>query len=124
VTAPVEIDDPVADVLAWRRANERRAYLASEQRKLAVVELHDITEALCHYCGGVATTRDHIVPRSRRTTRARDMGVPNLVPACQPCNQRKADYRSDCTCPICVEAWAVHGPTESVAVRLILTVSR
>lgn len=41
----------------------------------------------CAYCGGHATTVDHIVPRSRggRNT------WKNTVAACGPCNQRKGD---------------------------------
>lgn len=41
----------------------------------------------CCYCGGRATTIDHVMPASRgglNTWR-------NLVAACVPCNQRKAD---------------------------------
>lgn len=39
----------------------------------------------CHYCGGVATTRDHMTPKSKGGSG----GPGNLVPACLPCNQRK-----------------------------------
>ena len=41
----------------------------------------------CGYCGGEATTIDHILPRSRggRNT------WKNTVAACGPCNQRKGD---------------------------------
>jgi 5-methylcytosine-specific restriction endonuclease McrA len=44
-------------------------------------------EGRCAYCGGHATTVDHIVPRSRggRNT------WKNTVAACGPCNQRKGD---------------------------------
>ena len=121
MSVPVEIDDPVADVLRWQRANERRAYLASEfykrqERELA--ERQKILESVCHYCQVPATTRDHIVPRSRLAV-VRDRTILNTVPACQPCNKRKADLRSDCRCPICVQAWAVLGPSELVDVRLM-----
>lgn len=39
----------------------------------------------CHYCGGVATTRDHMTPKSKGGGGGRS----NLVPACYSCNQRK-----------------------------------
>jgi 5-methylcytosine-specific restriction endonuclease McrA len=44
-------------------------------------------EGRCGYCGGHATTVDHILPRSRggRNT------WKNTVAACGPCNQRKGD---------------------------------
>ncbi|HEY8474690.1 MAG TPA: HNH endonuclease [Natronosporangium sp.] len=54
----------------WSRAG----VLARDQRR-------------CGYCGGRATTVDHITPRSRggRNSWA------NTVAACGPCNQRKGD---------------------------------
>jgi 5-methylcytosine-specific restriction endonuclease McrA len=44
----------------------------------------------CHYCGDLATTRDHVIPRSKGGG-----GAGNIVPACEPCNRRKGsmDYR-------------------------------
>lgn len=41
----------------------------------------------CAYCGGHGDTVDHVVPRSRGGSNAWD----NLVCACRPCNNRKAD---------------------------------
>jgi len=41
----------------------------------------------CAYCGGVATTRDHVVPVSRGGSNA----SLNLVPACLSCNSRKGN---------------------------------
>ena len=41
----------------------------------------------CAYCGGPATTIDHVHPRSRG---GRDSWL-NTVAACGPCNQRKDD---------------------------------
>lgn len=63
----------------------------------------------CHYCGDPARSEDHIVPRA-------DLPKPmaqlpywfrsqNVVPACLPCNGKKADLRSDCTCEHCSWAW-------------------
>lgn len=42
---------------------------------------------MCAYCGEEATTRDHIVPRSRG---GKDEWM-NVVAACQPCNASKND---------------------------------
>lgn len=39
----------------------------------------------CVYCGGEATTRDHVIPRGRPGWDAPD----NVVLACQPCNASK-----------------------------------
>lgn len=41
----------------------------------------------CAYCGGAATTIDHVLPRSRG---GRDTWH-NTVAACSPCNHRKRD---------------------------------
>lgn len=41
----------------------------------------------CQYCGGRATTVDHIIPRSRRGKSTWD----NMVGACEACNMRKGD---------------------------------
>jgi hypothetical protein len=56
----------------------------------------------CHYCGFLATTRDHIVPDS--VGGARNWW--NLVPACDDCNNAKAD-RQACTCMFCLRAIAL-----------------
>jgi hypothetical protein len=64
---------------------------------------------ICHYCGGRATTSDHIVPRA-------DLPRPlsrlpywfrsqNEVPACFTCNGDKAAFRSDCLCAQCTWCW-------------------
>lgn len=39
----------------------------------------------CFYCGNVATTKDHKIPKSRGGRNTRD----NIVPACEPCNNLK-----------------------------------
>jgi 5-methylcytosine-specific restriction endonuclease McrA len=44
-------------------------------------------ERRCGYCGGQATTVDHILPRSRGGKNT----WKNTVAACGPCNQRKGD---------------------------------
>jgi 5-methylcytosine-specific restriction endonuclease McrA len=45
----------------------------------------------CHWCGGTATTADHIIEVDRGGTHELD----NLVPACNPCNSRRGQaYRA------------------------------
>ncbi|MFI5960178.1 HNH endonuclease [Cryptosporangium sp. NPDC051539] len=44
-------------------------------------------ERYCAYCGGHATTIDHVLPRSRGGQNTWS----NTVAACGPCNQRKGD---------------------------------
>ena len=68
-----------------------------------------LRSTLCHYCGGRATTEDHVVPRcdlprpqSRLPYWFRSM---NVVPACSPCNNDKGPYRSDCLCAQCTWCW-------------------
>lgn len=57
----------------------------------------------CHYCGAPkANTRDHIVPRAWGGP---DEGF-NIVPACGPCNTRKADSLPTCPCEKCLAAMA------------------
>jgi HNH endonuclease len=56
----------------------------------------------CHYCETVATTADHVVPLAKGGTDA----LWNLVPACGPCNQAKADQLPGCGCEFCVRALA------------------
>lgn len=57
---------------------------------------------MCHYCGVVeGDTLDHIIPKSKGGRR-QDW---NLVPACMPCNQEKADRVLPTHCPKCVAAY-------------------
>mgnify|MGYP000859798816 CR=1 FL=1 len=42
----------------------------------------------CVYCTRLATTKDHVIPRKFVGGR---MGAQNVVAACEPCNQLKAD---------------------------------
>jgi 5-methylcytosine-specific restriction endonuclease McrA len=44
-------------------------------------------DRVCCYCGGEATTRDHVVPTARG---GKDVWG-NVVAACKPCNNRKND---------------------------------
>ncbi|QCR40310.1 hypothetical protein C1N74_07665 [Microbacterium sp. SGAir0570] len=70
------MDQPMS-VHSARGAAWNRVRLACLERDLYV----------CQYCGGVATTADHVIARSK--------GGPdelwNLVAACNPCNGRKSD---------------------------------
>lgn len=58
----------------------------------------------CHYCGDVATTTDHIVPKALGGVDVRL----NQVDACVPCNKAKgSDFPQD-HCPKCTRAIAWH----------------
>lgn len=67
--------------------------------------------SICHYCGGKASTEDHIVPRAAFPVL--QSGLPiwyrihNVTPACKNCNNNKGHFRSDCTCGTCTWAWTV-----------------
>jgi hypothetical protein len=54
----------------------------------------------CHYCGGLATTVDHVVPAS--------LGGPdsawNFQPSCTPCNHKKSNSWPECSCEKCETA--------------------
>lgn len=40
---------------------------------------------VCHYCQGIATTADHLIPKSKGGVDHME----NLVASCLPCNARK-----------------------------------
>ena len=64
--------------MGWRWQKLRRRMLVGRPR--------------CHWCGGVATTIDHVVPRALGGA----MYDPaNLVPACVPCNARRGAETRD-----------------------------
>ena len=69
---------------------------------------------VCHYCGGPAGTKDHVVPRVRLNRTARYMGqiVNNTVPACETCNQRKGSLRVHDCCDFCRTRWELYGPLD------------
>lgn len=47
---------------------------------------------VCFWCGGVATTLEHIVPLSPRPGNQQgNHTYNNVVPACQPCNNKKSN---------------------------------
>jgi len=45
---------------------------------------------ICHWCGGLATTADHVVAKADGGTDAMD----NLVAACKPCNDSRGGHTS------------------------------
>ena len=65
----------------------------------------------CHYCKRSATTRDHIVPKSI-VLGIYNPRVTNFVAACDYCNKKKANKRSNCVCEICSMAWRLYGPID------------
>lgn len=64
--------------VAWSRATNLQA-------STDAILMRDNFE--CAYCGGMASTRDHVVPKSRGGLTVWD----NLVAACTVCNFRKRD---------------------------------
>lgn len=68
----------------------------------------------CHYCGGTAGTRDHVVPRVllNRTQRYLGQITNNSVPACGNCNQRKGAKRVVDCCEFCDSRWTLYGPLD------------
>lgn len=77
------------DPQPWLRATRQRRAVAHgapftpEAQEYAILLSCDP----CSYCGGEATTVDHIVPLSR----GGDSGASNLTAACRPCNSAKGD---------------------------------
>lgn len=62
----------------------------------------------CGYCGGAARTVDHVFPRSRGGGDT----YGNLVAACAPCNQRKADRTpEEAAMPL---LWVPRAPRDAV----------
>lgn len=65
----------------------------------------------CHYCGGRTESDDHIVPRSAFSVHQSALPAwyrwHNITPACSPCNNFKAHFRSDCLCAQCSWSWQV-----------------
>lgn len=57
-------------------------------------------EILCHYCGRIAQSVDHIIPKSKGGPKSRW----NEVPACLACNGAKADKWPTCECSFCKQA--------------------
>jgi 5-methylcytosine-specific restriction protein A len=68
---------------ARRGSRHERGYGNDWLRLSAAVLARDGYQ--CAYCGGLATTADHVVPRSRGGSD----DPSNLVAACRRCNSRK-----------------------------------
>ena len=68
---------------------------------------------VCHYCPAPAASLDHIIPRALGGRNNLD----NLVPACLPCNGRKADSLPTCDCPKCLVALTEY--QEELALRAL-----
>lgn len=65
--------------------------------------------SICHYCGGTATSEDHVVPRAAFPVLQIELPawfrILNVVPACKNCNNDKGHARSDCECELCTWLW-------------------
>lgn len=73
-----------------QKAVYRAGQQAAKNRRRAAGELtaatvREVLKAPCAYCGGKATSIDHVLPVSRGGTNTRE----NLAPACADCNRRK-----------------------------------
>jgi 5-methylcytosine-specific restriction endonuclease McrA len=68
-----------------RASTTARGYGWRWQRLAALVLARD--RRICHYCGGYATTVDHVVPKARGGSDTWE----NLVAACRSCNTSKHD---------------------------------
>ena len=71
-------------IMEWRMSESQIGTRAWRKTRDAIL-MRDGYE--CHYCGGTATTADHVVPRSKGGTNDES----NLVAACQRCNSSKGD---------------------------------
>lgn len=84
--ATLELPNPVVIRLRYvvkapfhrRTALSRRAIFARDEHR-------------CQYCGGVADSIDHVMPRSRGGLHVWD----NVAAACRPCNLSKRDRTPD-----------------------------
>lgn len=54
----------------------------------------------CHYCDNDSTSWDHIIPWNMQGRNA----FFNMVPACESCQQSKANHFPTCECSKCVVA--------------------
>lgn len=67
----------------------------------------------CRYCGGEATTADHIIPQRLNGTD----DAYNLIAACQPCNSSKGGARLpyNVEAQLRIEAWIIAPEVEHLA---------
>lgn len=76
-----------------------------------IVGMREIVDGECFYCGDLADTVDHCVPRVHRekleatmdpiSWRAYVLRMPDVVPCCRDCNTRKASKVFDSIPAIC-----------------------
>jgi len=74
----------------------RRLFLSNSRKTMSFQPLsnpHSIKNRCCAYCGKMTgkLTKDHVIPKSKGGTRC----ASNIVMACEPCNQAKADRTPD-----------------------------
>jgi 5-methylcytosine-specific restriction endonuclease McrA len=72
----------------WKR-NERLRGQEYDPETLDWIK--NLVDPTCTYCGGMAQTIDHRMPRSKGGTNHRE----NLTPVCHRCNQRKGSKDAD-----------------------------
>ena len=73
----------------------------------------------CHYCSAIATSQDHIVPKSIGGSDLPE----NIVPACIDCNSKKGNDFPTCTCATCQRAVVAYRTSVENDVRLLLELS-
>jgi 5-methylcytosine-specific restriction endonuclease McrA len=64
---------------------KRNPYSSAEYKRNRKIVLEQ-SQYTCHYCNGVATTADHIVPIS---SGIEDHSLSNLLPCCITCNSTR-----------------------------------
>lgn len=90
-----------------------------------------LASTICHYCGGRATTEDHVVPRRALPKPLSRLpywfNAMNVVPSCKHCNNRKSHRRSTCACQQCRGAWGAakaNGWIREDYLEIVVVVSR
>lgn len=83
----------------WYKTPQGKIYAAAARARRRGVPYTDealewiasLVDPMCTYCGGVATSIDHIIAVSKGGTGE----LENLTPACRPCNSRKSSLSLD-----------------------------
>jgi hypothetical protein len=73
----------------WLAANPEKRVLGTMYWKNRRKEVLQRDGYICAYCGGVANSVDHVIPRSA----GGDHSLANLVASCLPCNGRKGNMQ-------------------------------
>ena len=68
-------------------AKKPNPYSSAEYKRNRKIILES-SQHTCHYCNGVATTADHIIPINSGVI---DHSLSNLLPACVKCNTTRKD---------------------------------